>query len=159
MDEAAPPNLAVLQGLHAAGYGFYRDLARVREDDLLVRSRAADALHRATAIVYLAEQRARRAMPAPTREQPVPDPAAMEGIRALKAVQGQLAALETKLRGPAALPDKDFSSVVPSEAVRLRLVSLDATLLETAQAIEAAAPSVDGLVTAMDSAITNRTAL
>ena len=156
-----PPNLDILRGLNEAGYGFYQNTTRVRADDLLVRSRAADALHRAAAIVYLAEQRARRALPAPTREHPQPDPAALAAIRALKALQERIETLETTLRGAAALPDGDFSTLIPSETVRQRLVGLDAALLEDAAAAEAAAatPGLPARLDALGDAIAARVKL
>jgi hypothetical protein len=150
MADSAPPDLDALRQLNDSGYGFYRVPARLRHDDLMLRGRAADALHRAAAFVCLAEQRARRALPPLTREQPMPDPALMAAIRALKQTQDRIAAVETRLRGAAALPDKDFSRLIPSEAVRLELVALDAALLAGAEALEKAASQAGEVGLALD---------
>ena len=137
MTEGPAADLAALRRLNDAGYGFYRDTARVRADDLLVRALAADCLHRAAGVIAASVHAARAAVPAPSREQPFPDTAALETVRTLRATQNRLAALETRLRGAAALPDRDFSRIVPSDAVRQELVALDAALLTAARAVEA----------------------
>jgi hypothetical protein len=155
----SPPNLVILQALNEAGYGFYRNLAKTRADDLMVRSRAADTLHRAAARAFLAEQRARRALPAPTRENPVPPAGAMAAIRELKALQERMARVETRLRGAACLPDRDFSTIVPSEEIRHRLVGLDAALLEQADAVEAHADAAETLLDALDATIGRRSSV
>jgi hypothetical protein len=159
MHERATPDLTALQLLHDLGYSYYRDLTRVRSDDLLVRARAADALHRATAVVYLSEQRVRASLPAPSRENPDPEPALLATIRRLKSVRANIAALETSLRGPAALPDRDFSALIPSDAARQDLVALDTHLLACAEAVERCAPEVEASLFALEQAINDRNAL
>jgi small-conductance mechanosensitive channel len=156
MAEFAGPNLETLRRLIDAGYGFYRDTNRVRADDLLVRARAADSLHAAAAQLLLAEQQARRTLPAPSRENPVPDPALLAAIRDLKIRATRLASLETRLRGAGALPDRDFSAIVPTEELRNRLVSLDTSLLDCAAAAEAGTASV---LDALEAAIAERSEL
>ncbi len=147
-------NLAALQKLTEAGYGFYRNTARQREDDLFVRARAADAVGRAAARVAEAAQAARRAVPPATREQPFADPAVMAHIAQLKALQARLGALETRLRGPAALPDRDFASVRASAAHCDRLVHLDAALVAAAEA-----PDVEHNLDAFEAVLDERAAL
>jgi len=159
MSDGREPSLEILRRLNDSGYLFYRDPARVRADDLLVRARAADCLHRAAAVLSLAEQKLRRAIPAPSRETPFPDPVLLTAARDLKALQERIATLETRLRGPAALPDRDFSAIIPTEEVRLRLVTLDAVLLDRAAAIEAAAPALTTVLDGFEQALADRAQL
>jgi hypothetical protein len=164
MADDATPNLETLRRLNDAGYGFYRNPARVRADDLLVRARAANYLHRAAAALSRAEQALRHAMPAPSRENPFPDPALLATARALKAFQDRIAIFETRLRGPAALPDRDFSAVIPTEDLRQRLVTLDAALLDRAAIAEAEASAAahaayESVLDAFEQAIRERTEL
>ncbi len=151
----ADADLVALRRLNDGGYRFYRDVARVRADDLFVRAQATAALHRAAGVLDAADQAARAALAPPTREHPFPDPVALGAIRALRALRDRVAALETRLRGAAALPDGDFSAVIPSEAVRRDLVALDAALLARADAvaegaIEQMGKTLDGLEAALD---------
>jgi hypothetical protein len=134
MDEAGPTSLAQLQKLVGAGYNFYRLTDGQRADDLLVRARAADAISRATARVADATTAARRAIPPATRENPFPDPALLAQVAQCRILHARLGALETRLRGPAALPDRDFSHLRASPAHCERLVHLDAALLDAAEA-------------------------
>jgi len=164
MADDAAANLETLRRLYDAGYGFYRNVTRVRADDLLVRALAADSLHRAEAALSLAEQKLRHAIPAPSREIPFPDPALLATARSLKAFQERIATLETRLRGAAALPDRDFSAVIPTEDLRHRLVALDAALVDRATAVETGgAGDVEAgfaeLLDALEQAITDRTEL
>lgn len=164
MAEDREPDLATLRRLNNSGYLYYRDPKRVRADDLMVRAGAADCLHRAAAALALAEQKLRRAMPAPSRETPFPDPAKLAIARALKAFQERIASVETRLRGPAALPDRDFSAIAPTEELRYRLVALDAALVNQAATVEKGASGVadDGftaLLDALEQVIDDRTKL
>jgi hypothetical protein len=154
MAEPAVSDLAALQKLTDGGYGFYRNTARQREDDLFVRARAADALGRAAARVMEDVQAARRAVPPATREQPFADPAVMAGIARMKTLQTRLAALETRLRGPAALPDRDFAKVRASAAHCDRLVQLDAALVAAAEA-----PGVENHLEVVEAVLDARAAL
>jgi hypothetical protein len=124
-----------LQLLNQCGYGFYRDLSSARADDLLVRSQAADALCRAAEAVSASIQSAHAALPPLSREHPFPDAAALNAIRKLRALHDRIDVVQTRLRGAAALPDRDFSRVVPSDAARQELVALDAALLARAMEV------------------------
>jgi hypothetical protein len=154
MTEAPTIDLAALRLLNESGYGFYQNPTTARADDLLVRAHAADALHRLADTVAAAIHSAHAALPAPTRENPFPDPAALSAIRTLRALHDRIESLETRLRGPAALPDRDFSRIVPTESVRQELVALDAALLAATTTLHPDAPSV----AAVESAITAREA-
>jgi hypothetical protein len=154
MPEAPVVDLAALRQLTESGYGFYQNPARARADDLLVRSQAADALHHLGATITAAVQSAHAALPPPSRAQPFPDAASMASIRALRALHDRIEALETRLRGPAALPDRDFSRVVPTELVRQELVALDAALLAATTTLRADPDTV----AAAEAAVTAREA-
>jgi hypothetical protein len=145
MPEAPVVDLAALRQLTESGYGFYQNPARARADDLLVRSQAADALHHLGATITAAVQSAHAAFP---------DAASMASIRALRALHDRIEALETRLRGPAALPDRDFSRVVPTELVRQELVALDAALLAATTTLRADPDTV----AAAEAAVTAREA-
>jgi hypothetical protein len=154
MPETHAVDLAALRHLTESGYGFYRNAASARADDLLVRSQAADALHRIADTISAAIQAAHAALPAPSRQQPFPDAASMASIRAMRALHDRIELLQTRLRGAAALPDSDFSRVVPTESVRQELVALDVALLATTATLRADA----GAVAAVNDAVTAREA-
>jgi hypothetical protein len=164
MADDRAPDLASLRRLNDSGYLYYRDPKRIRADDLMVRAGAADCLHRAAAALARAEQTLRRAMPAPSRETPFPDPALLATARALKAFQERIATIETRLRGPAALPDRDFSAIAPTEELRYRLVAVDAALVNHAAAVETGASGATDagfgtLLDALEQVIDERTKL
>jgi hypothetical protein len=154
-------DLASLRHLTDAGYRFYQDPSALRADDLAVRAEAAARLHRAATALATAERQARDSIPHPTRENPYPDPALLSRPRALRALLDQLSPLETRLRGPLALPDADFTTLIATPSVRQSLVTLDAALLTAAAALEAVAPSADiaairDALSAVDAAIQAR---
>jgi len=154
MSEPATTSLAALQALTGAGYNYYRDTSRQRADDLLVRSQAGDAVCRAAARVTETAIAARRGMPSVTREAPFPDPALLAQLTQLRELQARLNALETRLRGPAALPDRDFSRLRASAQHCDRLVHLDAALIEAA-----GAPDLEHRIDAMNTILDARAAL
>jgi hypothetical protein len=154
MTDPAAPSLAVLQSLTNAQYAFYRDQSHQRADDLYVRNRAADAVCRAASRLDAAITAARRAIPPATRENPYPDPVLVAKINELRATQSRLNALETRLRGPAALPDRDFSQLRASTAHCDKLVQHDAFLLEAAEA-----PDLEHHIARLETAIDARAAL
>lgn len=81
------------------GYNFYRVENHLRADDQMVRAQVGALLGRARAGVEKAESEWRRErIPAPTREKPLPDPAALEGARQLEALSRALGALEGQIR-------------------------------------------------------------
>jgi hypothetical protein len=129
MSDTAPPDLDILRALTEAGWAFYRNPARQRADDQLVRGLAGDGLGRAGAAVAVAEARARGAIAAPTRENPLPDARQLASARALRALRERIAAVETRLRGAAAAPDRDATTQILSESQCDALVALDAALL------------------------------
>ena len=81
------------------GYNFYRAENHLRADDLMVRAKVGALLGRGRASVEQAESAWRRERIAtPTREKPLPDPAALEGARKLEALSQALGALEGQIR-------------------------------------------------------------
>lgn len=92
--------------INGYGYNWYRQENRMRADDLLVRSRASDALAGAVAHLRDLEGRYRRKfLPPPTREHPDPDPNHLAAVRQLRAVQERIGEVDTRLRGAAVPPD------------------------------------------------------
>lgn len=89
------------------GYNFYRNENQLRADDLLVRGKISEML--ATARAHLADlerQWRREHLPAPTRAQPFPDPAAVATAQAMQRAQQQIEALELRVR-TAGVPEMD----------------------------------------------------
>ncbi len=81
------------------GYNFYRVENHLRADDLMVRAKVGALLGRARASVEQAESAWRRERIAtPTREKPLPDPAALESARKLEALSRALGAAEGQIR-------------------------------------------------------------
>jgi len=154
MSDTAGPDLAVLKALTDAGWGFYRNPATQRADDAMVRARASDSLARAAANVAAQERAARAAISAPTRENPLPDPAQLAAARALRALREQITALETRLRGSAAPPNRDGTALVLSAAQGAALIALDTALLALAEDVAA-----DGVLARLDDLLTRRAAL
>ena len=80
------------------GYNFYRAENQPRADDQLIRAKAASLLGQAHASLDTAEQTLRRErLPAPTREKPFPDPAAVQAVQAMERLSGRLGALASRL--------------------------------------------------------------
>ena len=154
MSEPATTSLAALRALTGAGYNYYRDTNRQRADDLLVRGHAGDAVCRAAARVAEAAIAARRALPPVSREVPFPDPVLLAQLTQLRELQARLGTLETRLRGPAALPDGDFSRLRASPQYCDRLVQLDAALIDAA-----GAPDLEHNIDAMNTILDARASL
>ena len=81
------------------GYNFYRLENHLRADDLTVRAKIGALLGEAREAVERAESAWRRAnLPAPTREKPRPDPAAVETAQRLESLSREFGALEGQVR-------------------------------------------------------------
>lgn len=131
------------------GYNFYRLENQLRADDQMVRSRAGLLLGQARASVEQAETEFRREhLPAPTRANPYPDPAAVERaqtlervVRAIGAVASRLQSLPTpendrmteRYRGEAetlvALGDCDRRLIGQSETLRAAVAGQSAAAI------------------------------
>ena len=89
------------------GYNFYRRENQLRADDLMIRGKLSELLGESRAHLGSLEAEFRREhLPAPTREHPFPDPAAMSTAQALQRQQREIEALETLIR-TAAVPEMD----------------------------------------------------
>jgi hypothetical protein len=81
------------------GYNFYRLENHLRADDLTVRAKIGALLGEAHDAVERAESAWRRAnLPAPTREKPRPDAAALETARRLESLSREIGALAGQVR-------------------------------------------------------------
>jgi hypothetical protein len=81
------------------GYNFYRLENHLRADDLTVRAKIGALLGDAREAVERAESAWRRAnLPAPTREKPRPDAAAVETAQRLEGLSREIGALEGQVR-------------------------------------------------------------
>ena len=121
------------------GYNFYRVENHLRADDQLVRAQAGALLGRARAAVEQAESAWRRERFAtPTREKPLPDPAAVEGARQLEALSRALGALEGQIRAQP-VPEADhMTNRFRHERETLeRLCDADAVLVGGAEVLRA----------------------
>ncbi|MHB8284847.1 MAG: hypothetical protein ACYDD1_09255 [Caulobacteraceae bacterium] len=83
--DAGPLKQVAINLFYGWGYNFYRKENQLRADDQLVRAKAAWLLGTALAKIELAEAAYRRDhLPAPSRANPYPDPAAMAQAQALE---------------------------------------------------------------------------
>jgi hypothetical protein len=153
-------DLAALQALVGSTYRWYGNVGAVRADDLLVRSRAGEALCRAAAALRDSMAAARRAMPTPTRAEPFPDEAASRHLADLRQLHDRVLALETRLRGAGVLPDRDFTaSHGVGPALRERLVQCDVALIAAADAAAAAPPQgLPAALVVLEAAMADRAA-
>jgi hypothetical protein len=106
--ESAGPVKQVLSNLfYGWGYNFYRRENQLRADDLLIRGKLSALLAECRKHVGELEERYRREhLPAPTREHPYPDPAALATVQALHRASQRIESLETAIR-TAAVPEMD----------------------------------------------------
>ena len=105
--DAGPLQQIAINLFYGWGYNFYRKENQLRADDQLVRSQAAWLLGLAHASLDDAEQAHRRAnLPAPSREHPFPDAAAVEAVRTLERLSKAVGALIGRLHALPA-PEND----------------------------------------------------
>ena len=90
------------------GYNFYRAENLLRADDLMVRARVSELLIAAKVSVQAAETAYRRDhLPAPTREKPRPDAAALRDAQTLERLAASIGGLEGHIRAlPVPEPDR-----------------------------------------------------
>ncbi len=80
------------------GYNFYRLENQLRADDQLIRSKASDLLGQVNAALTRAESDYRRDhLPAPTRDNPYPDAAAVANAQAIERLVRQVDGLKGRL--------------------------------------------------------------
>jgi hypothetical protein len=130
------------------GYNFYRAENQLRADDLMVRAKVGALLGRARASAEKAESAWRRErIGAPTREKPLPDPAALEGARKLEALSRAIGTLEGQIRAqPVPEADRMTNRFRQEKATLQQLCDFDAALVGRAEIlrgmVEDATPQV-----------------
>ena len=130
--DAAGPLKQVLSNLfYGWGYNFYRRENQLRDDDLLIRAKLSELLGECRAHAARLDAAFRREhLPAPTREHPYPDAAAVGAAQALQRATQQIEALETAIRN-AAVPEMDriHQRHRNERATLEQLVALDSELV------------------------------
>jgi hypothetical protein len=97
--DAGPLRQVATNLFYGWGYNFYRVENQLRADDQLVRSKAAGLLGIAMASVDDAESEYRRQfLPAPTRQKPFPDAAAVAAAQRLERLARGIGALEALIQ-------------------------------------------------------------
>lgn len=129
------------------GYNFYRDENKLRADDLLVRGKVSDFIGEARAHLAQLEASFRREhLPAPTREHPFPDAAALSAVRDFGETVRSLEALETRIRN-AAVPEMDrvMQRHRDERDTLEKLVAADGELVDAAVRLRAGVLAMGGL--------------
>ncbi|MGA0600333.1 hypothetical protein ACO2Q3_06460 [Caulobacter sp. KR2-114] len=128
------------------GYNFYRVENQLRADDQLVR-RQAEALL-AAAVSALAEAEAgwrREKLPPPSRAQPLPDPGAVAGARALEALVGDVGRLKSRLASQPVPENDRMTQRYRNEADTLqRLLAADEQLIGQGELLRSLVAGRDG---------------
>ena len=136
--DAAGPLKQVLSNLfYGWGYNFYRRENQLRADDLLIRAKLSELLGECRAHAARLDAAFRREhLPAPTREHPYPDAAAVGAAQALQRATQQIEALETAIRN-APVPEMDrINQRHRAERDTLeQLVAIDADLVSAVVAL------------------------
>jgi hypothetical protein len=148
------------------GYNFYRLENQLRADDLMIRARCGELLGQTRAAVAALESAHRRDhLPPPTRQNPLPDPAAVRRAQALESLGREIGALEGEIRALPAPESDRMTERLRTEAETLtRLLAADRALIAHAdllrraltQAREADAPAH---ISALKAALAARRAL
>ena len=124
---------------HGWGYNFYRLENQLRADDQTIRARVGWLLGLARASVERAESEYRRAnLREPTRENPRPDPMAVEQARKLEGWSRDIGALEAQIRAQPVPENDRMTQRYRQEAATLqRLTAVDAQLTGRAELLRA----------------------
>lgn len=136
IDAAGPVKQVISNLFYGWGFNFYRKENQLRADDLLIRGKVSELLGEARAHLASVEAAYRREhLPAPTRERPFPDRAAVAIAQFLERSQKAIEALETKIR-TASAPEMDrIHQRHRNEKDTLeRLVAADIAVVEAALA-------------------------
>jgi hypothetical protein len=132
------------------GFDFYGHKERLREDDRLVRERAAHSLVAAAEAVRRAEQESRRRLPPSTREQPFPPPDRMAIVRDLGELARAVGDAEGRLRAlPYPHADRTWARLQTESIVLELLLEHDLALVMAADAVRDAAAAMGGEPSAM----------
>ena len=117
------------------GFNFYRRANLLRADDLIVRGKVSELLAAARVSVQAAERAYRlEFLPAPSREKPRPDAAAVRDAQMLERFGGAIGRLEGRIRAlPVPEPDR-MAQLARGEADTLsRLLEADQALVGHAE--------------------------
>jgi hypothetical protein len=128
------------------GYNFYRVENQLRTDDLTVRAKVGWLIGQARDAVERAESAWRRAhLTPPTREKPLPDPAAVAGAQRLEAMSREIGALEAQIRAHP-VPEADhMTNRYRREGETLQaLLQCDLALVGRAETLRALVADLDG---------------
>ncbi len=107
IDSAGPVKQVLSNLFYGWGYNFYRRENQLRADDLLIRSKLSALLGECRKHARELEASFRREhLPAPTREHPFADPAALASAQSLQRAAQQIESLETMIR-TAPVPEMD----------------------------------------------------
>jgi hypothetical protein len=107
IDSAGPVKQVLSNLFYGWGYNFYRRENQLRADDLLIRGKLSELLGECRKHANeLAASFRRERLPAPSREHPFPDPAALATAQALQRAAQQIESLETEIR-TAPVPEMD----------------------------------------------------
>ena len=128
------------------GYNFYRVENHLRTDDLTVRSKVGWLIGQARDAVERAESQWRRThLTPPTREKPLPDPAAVAGAQKLEAISRELGALEAQIRAHPTPEADHMTNRYRREAETLQaLLQCDLALVGRAETLRALVADADG---------------
>ena len=119
------------------GYNFYRLENQLRADDLLVRSKASYLLGLSRAVLEIQQRDYRRKhIPTPTRENPLPAPAALEAVETLKELSGEIGRIEGVIRAmPVPENDRMTQRYRQEAETLLRLREIDCHLVGQAETL------------------------
>jgi hypothetical protein len=117
------------------GYNFYRKENLLRADDLMLRARVSELLIAAKMSVAAAEKTYRREfLPAPTREKPRPDAAALRDAQTLERLAASIGGLEGHIRAlPVPEPDRMTAHLRREAETLSRLLEADQAMVGHAE--------------------------
>ena len=138
---SGPANNPIVQQLQLLltgyGYNFYNSTNQARADDLLVRERAS--YHLAQAAAMLTNLRAEyqsRFIPPLTRANPDPPQEAMAQVRQMEALQQELSAIESHIRGmPVPTQDRIWQRFRQEQGLLEQLLNFDLTLVRDCEQV------------------------
>ena len=129
------------------GYNFYRTENQLTADDQLVRSNAASLLGIAMRSVNAAESDYRREfLPAPSRERPFPDAAAVAGAQQLERLSRAIGALEASIQEqPVPENDRMTQRYRQERATLQALIQFDEQLVGRCELLRSGVNGQDGV--------------
>jgi hypothetical protein len=144
--DAGPLKQVAVNLFYGWGYNFYRLENQLRADDQLVRAKAAWLIGLAHTSLDAAEQGYRREkLPAPTRAQPFPDPAAIEAAQRLERLSRAVGGLIGRLHALPAPENDRMTERHRKEAETLTaLGGCDEMLIGQAELLRALVEGKDG---------------